>query len=96
MAASGSDTTTDEDASAYFISPRRKFEILGLVLMVLALLLSLAFLSYHAEDRAVLRSVEVGEVLLNPQSAQPEVPVQNILGIVGAHLARALVPGFIG
>jgi S-DNA-T family DNA segregation ATPase FtsK/SpoIIIE len=96
MAASGSDTTTDGDASAYFISPRRKLEILGLVLMVLALLLSLAFLSYHAEDSAVLREVEVGKVLLNPQTAQPEVPVQNILGIVGAHLARALVPGFLG
>jgi len=96
MVASRSDTTTDGENTAYVIAPRRKAEILGLVLMVLALLLSLAFLSYHPQDNTTLQSVEVGEVLLNPQGAQPEVQFQNLLGILGAQLARTLVPGFIG
>lgn len=69
---------------------------MGLVLMVLALLLSLAFVSYHADDNTVLRSAQLSEVLLNPQNAQTEVPVQNVLGILGAHLARMFIPGLIG
>ncbi len=94
MAGSGSDTKTDGDGTAYFISPRRKVEIFGLVLMVLALLLSLAFLSYDPEDASVLRSAHLSEVLLNPQDAPTEV--QNVLGLIGAQLAQALIPGFLG
>ncbi|WP_263788724.1 DNA translocase FtsK 4TM domain-containing protein [Salinibacter grassmerensis] len=93
MAASGSDTNTEE---AFLISPRRKVEILGLVLMVFALLVSLAFASYHPNDAGVLRSAEWAEVLLNPQSAQADGPVQNVLGLLGAQLADTFVPGFIG
>jgi len=93
MAASGSDTKTEE---AFLISPRRKMEIFGLVLMVLALLLSLAFTSYHAGDARILRSAEWAEVFLNPRQAQTEGVVQNLLGLIGARLARTFVPGFIG
>ena len=93
MAASGSDTKTEE---AFLISPRRKMEIFGLVLMVLALLLSLAFASYHAGDARILRSAEWAEVFLNPRQAQTEGVVQNVLGLIGARLARTFVPGFIG
>ena len=93
MAASGSDTG---NGSAFLISPRRKAEIFGLVLMVLALLLSLAFVSYHAGDDAVLRSTHLSEALLNPQEAQTEVPVQNVLGLLGAQLAQVFIPGFLG
>ena len=93
MAASGSDTNTEE---AFLISPRRKVEIFGLVLMVVALLVSLAFASYHPDDAVVLRSADWSEVFLNPQSAQADGPVQNVLGLLGAQLAETFVPGFIG
>ncbi|WP_251964333.1 DNA translocase FtsK [Salinibacter ruber] len=93
MAASGSDTNTEE---AFLISPRRKVEIFGLVLMVFALLVSLAFASYHPDDAVVLRSADWSEVVLNPQSAQADGPVQNVLGLLGAQLAETFVPGFIG
>ena len=96
MAGSGSDTKTDGGGSAFLISPRRKVEIFGLVLMVLALLLSLAFVSYHAGDDRILRSAPLAEALLNPQHAASEQPVQNVLGLLGAQLAHLLVPGFIG
>jgi len=93
MAASGSDTG---DGSAFLISPRRKAEIFGLVLMVLALLLSLAFVSYHAGDSTVLRTTQLSEAFLNPQEVQTDVPIQNVLGLLGARLAQIFVPGFIG
>jgi S-DNA-T family DNA segregation ATPase FtsK/SpoIIIE len=68
-------------------------EVLGLVLMVLALLLSLAFITYHPPDDAVARSAPLMDALLNP-SQYP--PVDNALGLLGAELARTLVPGFLG
>jgi len=68
-------------------------EVLGLVMMVLGLLLSLAFVTYQPADDAVARSAPLVDALLNP-SEYP--PVQNALGLLGAELARALVPGFLG
>lgn len=68
-------------------------EVLGLVLMVVGLLLSLAFLTYQPADDAVARSAPLVEALLNPSDYPP---VENALGLLGAELARALVPGFIG
>ena len=96
MAGSGSNTKTDGEGAVFLIPPRRKVEIFGLVLMVLGLLLSLAFLSYHPEDVSVLRSAQLSEALLQPQNAPTEVPVQNLLGLLGAQLAQGLIPGFIG
>ncbi|WP_105013257.1 DNA translocase FtsK [Salinibacter sp. 10B] len=90
MASSSSSTAT---STSPVIPPRRKWEVLGLVLMVLALLLSLAFLSYAPADDAVAKSAPLVEALLNP-SEYP--PVQNALGLLGAELARSLVPGFLG
>jgi len=68
-------------------------EVLGLVLMVLGLLLSLAFVTYQPADDTVARSAPLIDAFLNP-SEYP--PVQNALGLLGAELARALVPGFLG
>ena len=90
MASSGSDTS---ERTAPVLSTRRKMEVLGLVLMVLGLLLSLAFLTYQPGDDAVAQAAPLAEALLNP-SEYP--PVQNALGLLGAELARSLVPGFLG
>ena len=68
-------------------------EVLGLVLMVLALLLTLAFVTYQPGDDAVAQSAPLVDALLNP-SQYP--PVENALGLLGAELARTLVPGFLG
>ena len=75
------------------VSTRRKMEVLGLVLMVLALLLTLAFVTYQPGDDAVAQSAPLVDALLNP-SQYP--PVENALGLLGAELARTLVPGFLG
>jgi S-DNA-T family DNA segregation ATPase FtsK/SpoIIIE len=68
-------------------------EVLGVVMMVIALLLTLAFVTYQPADDAVARSAPLVEALLNPGEYPP---VKNALGLLGAELARALVPGFLG
>lgn len=73
------------------VSPERKKEILGLILMVLALLTSLAMVTYHAQDNEIARSFSLSEAL-TPGGNQ----AQNALGLVGAVLARVLVRNFLG
>ena len=92
MAASGS-TDTATDAA---IPPRRKWEVLGLVLMAMGLLLSLAFVTYHPSDDAVVQSTPLVDVLLNTWELQAQLPIQNALGVIGAKLARAFIPGALG
>jgi len=71
-------------------------EVLGLILMVLALLLSLAFLTYNPADDPIARQIHLGEALVDPGANQAQFRVRNALGLVGAELARLLVPGFLG
>jgi S-DNA-T family DNA segregation ATPase FtsK/SpoIIIE len=59
--------------------------------MALAVLLSLAIITYHPVDNPVAQRFSVGQAL-NPT----ETPAQNWLGLVGALLARVLVPQFLG
>lgn len=73
------------------IPTQRKKEVLGLVLMAFAVLLSLAVITYHPIDNAVAQRFSVDEAL-HPT----ETPAQNWLGLVGASLAWLLVPNFLG
>ena len=73
------------------VSTGRKKEVLGLILMVLALLLSLAFLTYDPADDAVARAFTLQDAL-DPGNNR----ASNALGLVGAVLARLFVPGFLG
>ena len=90
MASSRSSTST---STSPVLSTRRKMEVLGLVMMVLGLLLTLAFVTYQPGDDSVAQAAPLVEALLHP-SEYP--PVRNALGLLGAELARALVPGFLG
>ena len=94
MSASSSPHSSED--AAFWIAPRRKAEIVGLVLMVAALLVSLAFLSYHAADRALLQRAELSDLVLAPHQVQADGPAENILGPLGALLATLFVPGFLG
>jgi S-DNA-T family DNA segregation ATPase FtsK/SpoIIIE len=100
MASSGSKTSTSKSKKGASGSPviptRRKLEVLGLVLMVLALLLSIAFVTYHPADDAIAESIVLSDALVNPAENQAQFRIRNGLGIVGAELARVMVPGFLG
>ena len=73
------------------VSPQRKKEVLGLILMVLALLLTLAVVTYSPADDAVARQFSL-DALLNPGDNRAE----NALGLIGAAIARLLVPRSLG
>ncbi|ARA91735.1 DNA translocase FtsK [Rhodothermaceae bacterium RA] len=78
-------------ASAPLVPPQRKQEVLGLILMVLALLVSLAVVTYTPGDNGLARSLSVEEAL-HPGNNR----AANALGLVGAALAYWLVPQFLG
>jgi len=99
MAASGSKKktkTSKSSARSPLVSTQRKLEVLGLVLMVLALLLTIAFVSYQPEDNPIARSISLQDALFNPAENQAQFRVRNGLGIIGAEIARVMVPGFLG
>ncbi len=77
--------------SAPLVPAARKREVLGLVLMVFALLLALALVTYQPADAEVARSFSLSAAL-DPG----EHRARNALGLVGASIAYLLVPGFLG
>lgn len=73
------------------MSLQRKKEVLGLILMVLAFLLTLAILTYDARDNTLARQFSFA-ALFDPG----ENRASNALGLVGAALSFLLVRGFLG
>ncbi len=99
MASSGSKKTSKKkgaSSSSPVVPTQRKIEVIGLVLAVLGLLLSLAFITYHPEDDAIARAIKLDEAIFSPSDNEAQFRVRNGLGIVGAELARVMVPGFLG
>ena len=78
-------------ASAPLVPPQRKKEVLALVLMALALLVTLALGSYTPADDPLAQRFSL-EAALDPGENRAE----NALGLVGAAMAWALVPSFLG
>ena len=78
-------------SDAALVSSQRKQEVFGLVLMALALLLTLALVTYNPADDTLARDFSLGDAF-NPRGNQ----AQNALGLVGATLAYGLIPRFLG
>ncbi|HET6569711.1 MAG TPA: DNA translocase FtsK [Rhodothermales bacterium] len=68
----------------------RKREIIGLIIMAVAILCSLALITYSPADKQIVDNFSLDEVLHPAQRAH------NALGILGAWIARLLVPSFLG
>ena len=73
------------------VTIQRKQEVLGIVLMALAVLLTLAVVSHSAVDDAILDGPD-GRRLFDFGDNR----LQNLLGVVGALVARLLVTEMIG
>ena len=73
------------------LSRQRKQEVLGIILMALATLLTLAVLTHSPSDDALLEGAE-SEYLFEPGDNR----VQNLLGPVGAIVSKAIVTEFLG
>ncbi|AEN73676.1 cell division protein FtsK/SpoIIIE [Rhodothermus marinus SG0.5JP17-172] len=80
-----------EKEAAPAISPTRRREILGLTLMVLGVLLTLALVTYHPSDNGLARHFSLGAAL-DPGNNRAE----NALGLVGASLAYVLMARLFG
>ena len=77
--------------SAGGFSRQRKQEVLGIILMALAVLVSLAVVTHDPADDALLAGAE-RDALFDPGDNR----VANLLGPVGALIAKALVAEFLG
>ncbi len=86
MAKSPSKKSKKADTAA----PNRRREVLGLTLIATALLFLLALASYSPGDMDVLRGSGAGS-LIDPPSG-----IENRVGVVGAYLSSALLPGSFG
>ncbi len=73
------------------VTPQRKKEVLGLILMVVAVLMAFAVLSYSEYDQNLARNFSLREAL-NPGDNRAE----NFLGLIGAWIAHGLVFNFLG
>ena len=73
------------------LSRQRKQEVLGIILMALAVLLSLAVVTHAPTDDALLEGAE-SEYLFEPGDNR----VENLLGPVGAVVGKAIVSEFLG
>lgn len=83
--------TGRDKPSEPLVSRQRKREVLGLVLMVVSFLMTLAILTYNPSDDPVASRFDL-ESVIEPANDS----AWNALGPVGAVLARWLVPGFLG
>ena len=74
------------------VSPQRKKEVLGLILMVLSALIALALVTYSPADAGLASAFSVERALETPAGNR----VDNALGLVGAGLSMLLIPNFLG
>ncbi len=77
-------------ASAPFIAYERRQEVLGLIMMAIAFLVFLALASYTEADNGLVAGGRLSDAIATHNRAA------NTLGLVGAALAFALVPNFLG
>ncbi len=73
------------------VSPERKREVLGLILIVVCVLVALSVFTYNEADDILARRFS-WDSILSPGSRN----ATNALGLTGAAIARVLVPGFLG
>ncbi|NNF57128.1 MAG: DNA translocase FtsK [Rhodothermaceae bacterium] len=83
--------TKKKGAPPALVTTERKKEILGLILLALAVLLTLAILTHTRADDATIESARWGD-LFDARDNRAD----NLLGPVGAILSRWLVTGFLG
>jgi len=76
---------------ASLISPQRKREVLGLILIIICVLVTLAVLTYDQADNLLAHRFSWNSLL-----APGAKNAVNALGLTGAAIARVLVPEFLG
>ena len=77
-----------------FLSTTRKYEIVGVMIIAVAILIALSIITYHKADQALIKSMTNADIF--DVDSGPALRLQNGLGIVGAYLSHFLVDLFFG
>ena len=77
-------------ANAPIIPYERRGQLLGMLMMSIAFSMLLALVSYNSNDITSVQS------LTFTQALQSNSPMENWLGLIGAYIADAMIPNFLG
>ncbi|MDG5766967.1 DNA translocase FtsK [Balneolales bacterium ANBcel1] len=77
-----------------FFSHERKMEMLGIVIMAIAITFAVSIITYRSEDLAIIKSVDFRTLLDFGQG--PALRIQNGLGPLGAYLSHFFVNFLFG
>jgi DNA segregation ATPase FtsK/SpoIIIE, S-DNA-T family len=79
----------DKTPKQPFLTPDRKVEISGLLMMVIGLLVGISIVTHNPEDYSILSDIGLGALLKPDPMATSRI--SNGLGIAGAYLSHAFV-----
>jgi DNA segregation ATPase FtsK/SpoIIIE, S-DNA-T family len=72
-----------------FITPERKLEIIGVIIMSIAVLIALSIVTYSPTDNILIKNASVGDLLTFDEGTA--LRIKNGLGITGAYLSYFFV-----
>lgn len=81
--------TKKKSHNTSILSNERKLELLGIVIMAIAVMLAVSIITYRSEDIAIINSVDFRTLLDFGQG--PALRIQNGLGPLGAYLSHFFV-----
>jgi len=76
------------------LSPNRKVEIIGILVMVIAMLIAISVITYEEGDYSIISDTEISTVFQGDDASVNRV--RNGLGLVGAYISHAFVYLFFG
>ena len=76
------------------LSPNRKVEIIGILVMVIAMLIAISIITYEEGDYSIISDTEISTVFQGDDLSVNRV--RNGLGLVGAYISHAFVYLFFG
>jgi len=81
--------SSSSERAQSFLSTTRKYEIAGILIMAVALLIGVSIITYHPEDYALIKSMSTSESF--DVNSGPALRIKNGLGILGAYLSYFFV-----
>jgi DNA segregation ATPase FtsK/SpoIIIE, S-DNA-T family len=83
-----------KNSSEPFFSFERKMEMLGIILMAIAVTFAISIITYRSEDFAIIQSLDFRALLDFGQG--PALRIQNGLGPLGAYISHFFVQALFG
>ncbi len=87
-------STSKNNTNTSLVAPERKIEILGVIIIAIALLLGLSIITHHPEDIRIISQLGLDSIFKAAQG--PALRIQNGLGPLGAYLSYFFVHYLFG